>query len=127
MKHTYASPTLTAPETTNTSAVARFQIYQQTRAGIFTPGFKTDSASAAVTAFLRQAPAFEGGEIRLWDHREEHLSAWVKWITEKTDLGFPAFRRENVFQDRLLDVVARQIQDREHVREQVQQGVRMGI
>src|SRR5437868_2302547 len=98
------------------SSVARYQIYTQTRSGVFTPGFKSDSAGEAVDAFLKQAPTIEGGEIRLWNHLTQETSASVEWRKEKTDFGFPVLHRTNLFHDRLLGVVARQIQEREAIR-----------
>jgi hypothetical protein len=86
---------------------------------------QTDSAAEAVEAFLSHSPAFEGGELRLWNHREQHVSASVEWSTEKTDFGFPVFNRTNVFHDRLLGVIARHIQMREEIREEIQHSVRM--
>ena len=53
------------------SAAARYQVYHQNRSGVFTPGFKSDSAGEVVEAFLKQAPAYEGGELRLWNHRAQ--------------------------------------------------------
>ena len=68
----------------------RFQIYRQTHTGAYTSQFKTDSADEAVEAFLNRSPAFEGGELRIWNHREQRVSASVEWNTEKTDFGFPS-------------------------------------
>jgi hypothetical protein len=102
-----------------------FQIYRQTRTGAYTAEFKTDSSAEAVGAFLNYSPAFEGGELRIWNHREQRVSASVKWSMEKTDFGFPVFNRTNVFHDRLLGVIARQMQVREEIREEIQHSVRM--
>ena len=101
--------------------VSRYQIYRQTHTGSYTVAFKTDSAVEAVECFLNQSPAFEGGELRIWNHREQRVSASVEWSMEKTDFGFPVFNRTNVFHDRLLGLIARQVQ----VREEIQQSVRM--
>jgi hypothetical protein len=109
------------------SAVARFHVYQQTREGTYTPAFRTDSAVEAIGAFLRQMPAFEGGEIRLWDHREQHLSAWVKWVPRSGDLGVHSCSRLNVFQDRLLAVIAGHAEISETIREDVRRGVWLGV
>jgi hypothetical protein len=103
------------------SATARYQIYAQTRSGVFAPGFKSDSAGEAVEAFLKQAPMLEGGEIRLWNHRTQEMSAAVEWRKEKTAFGFSVLHRTNLFHDRLLGVVARQIQDREALRAEMRQ------
>ena len=109
----------------NSEALPRFQIYRQTRAGIYMFEFKTDSAIEAVEAFLNQSPAFEGGELRIWNRREQRVSASVEWTMEETDFGFPVLNRTNVFHDRLLGMIARQIQMREEIREEVQHSVRM--
>lgn len=95
------------------------------RRSVASAEFKTDSAAEAVEAFLNHSPAFEGGELRIWNHREKRVSASVEWSTEKTDFGFPAFNRTNVFHDRHLGVIARQIQVREEIREEIQHSVRM--
>ena len=89
------------PANPETAGFPRFQIYRQTHTGTYTVSFKTDSASEAVESFLNQSPAFEGGELRIWNHREQRVSASVEWNIEKTDFGFPVFNRTNVFHDRL--------------------------
>jgi hypothetical protein len=53
------------------------------------------------------------------------VSAAVEWRTEKTDFGFPVCNRANVFHDRLLGLIARQLQVREEIREEIQHSVRM--
>ncbi len=109
------------------SAVARYQIYQQTRAGVFAPRFRSDSANEVVEAFLKQAPAFEGGELRIWNHRAQELSASVTWRIEKTEFGFLVHHRTNLFHDRLLGVIARQAQEREALRAEVRQEAGMTV
>ena len=109
------------------SAAARYQIYSQTRAGVFAPGFKSDSASEAVEAFLKQGPAFDCGDIRLWNHRSQELSASVDWRTEKTDFGFSVHHRINLFHDRLLGVIARQVEERETLRAAVRQETGLAV
>ena len=101
------------------SAAARYQLYTQTRSGVFMPGFKTDAAGEAVEAFLKQAPMIAGGEIRLWNHRSHEMAASVEWRKETTDFGFSVLQRSNRFHDRWLGVVARQIQEREAIRAEV--------
>lgn len=103
------------------SAGARYQIYTQTRSGVFMPNFKSDSAVAAVEAFLKQAPMIAGGEIRLWNHRTHEMGASVEWRNAKTDFGFSVPQRTNLFYDRWLGMVARQIQEREAIRAEVRQ------
>ena len=106
-------------------AIPRFQIYPQTHTGTFSPEFNSDSALEIVEAFLNQSPAIERGEVRIWNHREQRVSASVEWTTEKTDLGFPVFNRTSVFHDGLLGVIVRQLQIREEIREQIQHSVRV--
>ena len=56
---------------------------------------------------------------------KQRVSASVEWSTEKTDFGFPVFNRTNVFHDRLLGLIARQMQVREEIREEIQHSFRM--
>lgn len=125
MKTTPHSNQIASPTSAERATVSRYQLYRQTHKGTYTVEFKTDSAADAVEAFLKQSPAFEGGELRLWDHRAERVSAAVEWRTEKTDFGFPVCNRANVFHDRLLGLIARQLQVREEIREEIQHSVRM--
>ena len=104
---------------------SRYQIFRQARAGNFMAEFKTDSAAQAVEMFAIMAPAFDGGEIRMWDQREQRTCASVHWETEKTDFGFLVHHRTNVFHDRLLGLIARQMEVREEMRAEVHQSVRM--
>lgn len=94
---------------------AHYQIYRQMRAGYYAGGFQTDSATDAVQAFLATAPAFDGGAIRLWDHRAERLLASVNWTVEKTGFGFSVRTRSNIFHDTTLARIAEQITEREQI------------
>ena len=125
MKNTPSLKQIAPPANAETATVSRYQIYRQTRTGTYTGEFKTDSAAGAVEAFRNQSPAFEGGELRIWNHREQRVSASVQWSTEKTDCGFPVFNRTNVFHDRLLGLIDRQMQVREEIREEIQHSARM--
>ena len=125
MKNTHSSKSIVPAPIAGAEIESRYQIYRQTRTGTYTVAFKTDSAAEAVEAFLNQAPAFEGGELRIWNQPEQRVSASVEWNMEKTDFGFPVFNRTNVFHDRLLGLVARQVQVREEIREEIQHSVRM--
>jgi hypothetical protein len=125
MKNMISSELFAPLANTEPARLPRFQIYHQTRTGAYTADFKTDSAAEAVEAFLSHSPAFEGGDIRIWNHREQRVSASVKWSVEKTDFGFPVFNRTNVFHDRLLGVIARQMQMREEIREEIKHSLRM--
>lgn len=103
-----------------TAEGGRFQVYRQTRAGIYVLGCKTDSDAEAVEAFMRQAPAFEGGEIRLLDRNEERMIAFVKWRMETTEIGLPVFHRENVFHDWHLALIACEVQKQAKMRTAVE-------
>ena len=122
MKSTIVTTSIASQHT----AGARYQIYQQTRSGAYVGGLKTDSATDAIRAFLNECPAFEGGELRLWDHREQHLSAWVRWIPRVAGASESVRVREDVFQDRVLALLARLIQPQENLRETFKHGVRLG-
>lgn len=87
----------------------RFQIYRQGHAGNYSPGFSTDSAIEAVKAFLAANPAFEGGDMHLWNHREQRVCASVEWNVCKSEFGPAIRRRMNVFFDCLLGAIFRQI------------------
>lgn len=82
-------------------------------------------AADAVQVFLKQSPAFEGAEVRLWDNVTRRFGASVEWHKEKTDFGFAVSNRANVFHDRLLGLIARQVQVREEIREEIQHSFRM--
>ena len=119
MKHCHASH-IPAPTSAGASDVARYQIYRQTRAGIYLPGFKTDSVDEAVEAFMLQAPVFEGGEIRLLDRSDQRMVAFVKWKMDTTGIGIPIFHRQNVFHDWHLALIACAVQKRKLVQTEVE-------
>lgn len=98
------------------ASAARYQIYRQNRAGQFLPGYRSNSAPEAVEAFLNQAPAFDGGGVRLLDLREERMVASVEWTTEKTDFGFPVHHRVNHFHDAVIEQLAGEALARESLR-----------
>ena len=125
MKNTTRPENIAPWASAETAAVSRYYIYRQTHTGNYTVPFKTDSAVEAVEAFLNQSPAFEGGEVRLWNHAEQRISAFVTWSTEKTEFGFSVFNRANVFNERLLGLIAQDVQAREEIREELQNGVHM--
>jgi hypothetical protein len=106
---------------------SRFQIYRQTRAGNYVPGGHSDSASEAIETFLATTPIFEGGDLRIWDRREQKLVASVAWGREETDFGFVVRHRTNLFHDRLFGLVARQIQNREAIRHEMQRSAGMTV
>ena len=125
MKNTHNSNSVSSIADIDAAAAARYQIHRQTRTGTYTTAFKTDSVAEVVEAFLNQSPAFEGGELRLWNQREQRVDAAVEWHAEKTDFGFPVLNRTNVFHDRLLGLIARQVQLREAIREEIQHGIQL--
>jgi len=101
----------------------RYQIFRQIRSGNFVPEFKTDSPAQAVEMFAIMSPAFDGGEIRIWDDDEQRLCASVEWQSENTPFGFAVRTRRNIFQNPMLAVFARQISERETMRESILAGV----
>lgn len=103
----------------------RYQIYRQGRAGNFMAELKTDSPTEAVEMFAIMSPAFDGGEIRIWDHHEQRICASVEWHPESTPFGFAVRTRRNIFQNPMLAVLARQISERETMRESILAGVRL--
>ncbi len=123
MKNTHSSKSI--GPVVGAEIESRYQIYRQTRTGTYTVALKTDSAVEAVKAFLNQSPTFEGGGLRIWNQREQHVGASVQWGMQKTEFGFPVFNRTNVFHDRLIELIARQVQVREEIREEIQHSVRM--
>jgi len=98
------------------ASAGRYQIYRQNRAGLFLPCYRSDSAPEAVEAFLSQAPAFDGGEVRLFDHRDQRMVATVEWRIEKTDFGFPVHHRVNRFHDAMIKQLAGDVLARETLR-----------
>jgi len=114
MKTNHTTSSITGPDAEAT--VARYQIYRQNRAGLFLPGYRTDSAPEAVEAFLNQAPAFEGGGVRLLDHHDQRMVASVEWRTEKTEFGFPVHHRANRFHDVIIEQLAGDVQARAAMR-----------
>ncbi len=85
---------------------------------------KTDSPTEAVEMFAIMSPAFDGGEIRLWDNREQQVGATVEWHREATAFGFSVRQRHNVFHNPMLAVLARQQAERESFRETILSGLR---
>ncbi len=117
MKTNHETSTITGPDAE--TSVARYQIHRQSRTGLFLPGFRTGSAPEAVEAFLNQAPAFDGGGVRLLDHRDQRMVASVEWATVKTDFGFPVHHRMNRFHDAMIEQLADMVQTREVLREEL--------
>ncbi len=117
MKTNQETSAITGPDAE--ASVARYQIHRQNRTGLFLPVFRTDSAPEAVEAFLNQAPAFDGGGVRLLDHREQRMVASVEWSTVKTDFGFPVHHRVNRFHDAMIEQLANTVQTREVLREEL--------
>ena len=115
------------PVSASPTSGSRYQLYRQTRTGAYEVATATDSTTVAVRAFLQQTPAFEGGEIRLWDQWDQRVSAAVQWTTIKTDTGFPVSQRANVFHDRLHRLIADQIQLEERMRVEIQHSIQLNV
>ncbi len=125
MKTNHETSAITGPYAE--APVGRYQIHRQNRTGLFLPGFRTDSAPEAVEAFLNQAPAFDGGGVRLLDHRDQRMVASVEWTTMKTDFGFPVHHRVNRFHDAMIEKLADEVLARESLRESVRHSLLGGV
>ena len=92
----------------------RYQIFRQAKNGChFNYGSSIASAEEAVEIFFETAPAFEGGGLRLWDHREQRTVASTEWFFEITRFGFPVRTRANVFHDDTISQIAQRVIERE--------------
>mgnify|MGYP001605712637 CR=1 FL=1 len=89
--------------------------------------FKSDSPSESVAMFAIMAPAYDGGDIRLWDNREQRIAASVIWHRQPTEFGFVVPQRTNVFHDRMLGIIARQLSEKEALRMEVRNEMAAGI
>jgi hypothetical protein len=87
-------------------AAARFELFIQDRNGRFHSCLRADNAEDAVAAFLWQSPLFDGGDIRLIDHLEQRMVAFVEWHPGRTELGITVLERRNTFHDWNLALLA---------------------
>ena len=101
-------PNLIPMSLAEATSVFRYQLYRQEPSGLFSSQFETNLAAKAVEAFLAQTPAFEHGNLRLWNHREQRICASITWHGEETEFGFTVYRRVNRFHDDLLAAIAHQ-------------------
>lgn len=106
---------------------AHFQIYRQTRAGNYTAVFSSDSAVEAVQTFIKESPEFDGGDMHIWNNRQKRVCASVKWAISSTEFGFPVQHRADAFYDDHLAFIAQQVEEREAIRESVQEYYRMSM
>jgi hypothetical protein len=104
---------------------AHFQIYRQTRAGYYTAVFSSDSAVEAVETFIKESPEFDGGEMHIWNNRQKRVCASVKWAISSTEFGFPVQHRADAFYDDHLALIAQKVEEREAIRESVQEYIRI--
>jgi hypothetical protein len=91
----------------------RYEVYRQNRAGNFVRTFESSRPLDAMLAFLDTTPAFEGGEVRIWDRQQERLLAAAEWTVERTGMGFYVRTRKNVFHDDEAAALARLVAQRE--------------
>ncbi len=91
----------------------RYEVYRQNRAGNFVRTFESSRPLDAMLAFLDTTPAFEGGEVRIWDRQQEQLLAAAEWTVERTGMGFYVRTRKNVFHDDEAAALARLVAQRE--------------
>lgn len=106
---------------------SRYQIFRQARAGNYMLEVKTDSPTEAVGMFAIMSPAYDGGDIRLWDSREQTIAASVLWNRTPTEFGFTVPQRTNVFHDRMLAILARQLSEKEALRIEVKNEMALGV
>ena len=91
----------------------RYEVYRQNRAGNFVRTFESSRPLDAMLAFMDTTPAFEGGEVRIWDRQQERLLAAAEWTVERTGMGFYVRARKNVFHDDEAAALARLVAQRE--------------
>ena len=91
----------------------RYEGYRQNRAGNFVRTFESSRPLDAMLAFMDTTPAFEGGEVRIWDRQQERLLAAAEWTVERTGMGFYVRARKNVFHDDEAAALARLVAQRE--------------
>ena len=101
-------------------AVGRFQIFRESRGGNFVPGFSADSEAEIIEAFMFQAPAYDGGDIRVLDQSEQRMVAFVKWKVARTEIGLPVLQRANVFHDWHFAMIACDFLKQKKVRDAVE-------
>lgn len=115
-----------APVESPALAPHRYQVFRQAKTGVhYNHGSSIASATEAVEVFLDTRPLFEGGGIRLWDHREARAVASAEWFVETTNFGFPVRARANAFFDDEIARIAHQVVEREAYFHSVAQ--RMGL
>jgi hypothetical protein len=127
MKTTHRKETAINAAAHSETEQPRFQIYRQTRAGNYRVEFSTDSPVKAVETFLAESPAFDGGDMHIYNNHQKLVSASVKWAISRTEFGFPVMQRADAFYDDDLAKIARQICEREAMMESVHQSIRMSI
>jgi hypothetical protein len=105
----------------------RYQIYRQSRNGVHQPyGPMIDSQADAVAQFVHTTPAFDGGGVRLWDHREQRVAASAEWTVDLTGFGFPVRTRSDVFYEDNLRILAHVLKERETLEERTGYRARRG-
>lgn len=124
MKSQLASLTTLTLQENQSAHTQRYQIYRQGRAGNFMLEHKTDSPTDAVELFTIMSPAYEGGEIHIWDTHLQRIGASAQWLGETTAFGFTVQNRRNVFVDHSLAVAARTHAEREAMRVSIVNGLR---
>jgi hypothetical protein len=116
----------TASVSTDTKP-AHYEIYRQSRAGYYTAVFSSDSAVEAVERFIKENPEFDGGEMHIWNNRQQRVCASIKWAISSTEFGFPVHHRADAFYDDDLALIAQKVEEREAIRESVQEYMRISM
>ena len=102
------------------SAVGRFRIYRESRGGNFVPRSSANSDAEIIEAFMFQAPAYDGGDIRVLDQSEQRMVALVKWKVVRTEIGLPVLQRTNVFHDWHFAMIACDLLRQKKIRDAVE-------
>ena len=84
----------------------RFQVIIEYAAGAYLQSAVADSPEEAVETFLAQPPGCEQSDIILFDRDAQRVVAFVKWKMGKTEIGLSVPRRENIYYDWRLAIVA---------------------
>ena len=100
----------------------RFVVIVEYAAGVCVTTAVAENAEGAVEAFLVQRPAYEEGEISLFDRSEQRVVASVKWKMSGTEIGLHVPHRLNVFYEWYLALIAWEVQRRRTVQTSIELG-----
>lgn len=91
-------------------------------------GFESDSPEEIVKAFRASTPAFEGGDLIIWDRHEHACAAYLHWKPEFDSYGELISRSSRqVYLDQEIAAAAQRLDQWEAQRECVSISRRMGL